>query len=208
MTTELQKYRARAIKILLDKADKVVPMLIDYQLDDFLRSLLNLPVRPSGHSPYSGWLASNNLRPNKAVNQISHAGIDLIKRFEGCRLTAYQCPAKVWTIGYGHTKTCKPGQKINLIEAERLLRQDLIVFEAALNKLVTVPLSQNQYDALVSFVFNVGSTALARSTLLVLLNRHDYLGAAEQFLRWTKAGNVTLAGLVARRKAEYELFLS
>lgn len=205
--TKLEQYRARAIALLLQKADKVVPMLIDYDLDDFLRNLLNLPKRPQGQAPYEGWMVSTK-QTVEEVRQVSATGLALIKRWEGCKSNAYLCPAKVWTIGYGHTKTVKPGMKITIDQAEELLKQDLAVFEQAVVRLVTVPLSQNQFDALVSFAFNVGTNALANSTLLSLLNRKNYLGAAEQFLRWTKAGNVTLKGLVERRKKEYELFMS
>lgn len=204
--TQLEQYRTRAVKLLLEKADKVVPMLIDYHLDDFLRNLLNLPARPEGQPPYAGWMIDPVL-PSVKPTKISEAGLSLIKKFEGCRVNAYLCPAKVWTIGYGHTKTVKPGQKITLESANQLLQQDVEVFEQAVVKLVKVPLNQNQFDALVSFAFNVGTGALANSTLLSLLNRKNYLGAAEQFLRWTKAGNVTLKGLVDRRKEEYKLFL-
>lgn len=205
--TQLEQYRIRAVKLLLEKADKVVPMLIDYDLDHFLRNLLNLPVRPEGQPPYVGWMTtqpSTSLQPTK----ISEAGLSLIKKFEGCRVNAYLCPAKVWTIGYGHTKTVKPGMKISLAEANQLLQQDVVVYEQAVVKLVKVPLNQNQFDALVSFAFNVGVGALANSTLLASLNRRNYLGAADQLLRWTKAGNVTLKGLVDRRAEERGLFLS
>lgn len=205
--SKLQEYRQRAVTLLLQKADHSVPMLIDYHIDDLLRSLLNLPPRPQGQPPYSGWMVSAE-QSTKALRHISGAGVDLIKRWEGCRTNAYLCPAKVWTIGFGHTKTAKAGLKITQTFAEELLRQDLAVYEQAVIKLVTVPLSQNQFDALVSFAFNVGTGALASSTLLSLLNRSNYLGAAEQFLRWTKAGSVTLPGLVSRRKAEYQLFMS
>jgi lysozyme len=203
----LENNRLRALKIYVDKADKSVPMLLDYHIDDFLRELLSLPGRPFGQPPYSGWLVSAE-PTTEAPSKISAKGLSLIKRWEGCRYTAYQCPAKVWTIGYGHTKTCQPGMKITPAEAERLLRADLAGFESAVSKLVTVPLSQHQFDALVSFAFNVGTGALANSTLLSLLNRKNYLAAAEEFKRWTKAGNVTLKGLVDRREEEYDLFMS
>ena len=205
--TQLEQQRTKAVQLLLQKADKGVPMLIDYHLDDFLRNLLNLPDRPEGQPPYSGWMVSTKT-PTEAPRYISDVGLSLIKKFEGCRVNAYLCPAKVWTIGYGHTKTVKPGQQITLEFANQLLQQDVEVFEQAVVKLVKVSLNQNQFDALVSFAFNVGVGALTQSTLLSLLNRKNYLGAAEQLLRWTKAGNVTLKGLVDRRKEEYELFLS
>lgn len=138
---------------------------------------------------------------------VSDDGIDLIKQFEGCRLTAYLCPAGVWTIGYGHTGSVNKGDAIDEDEADILLRADLRRFERSVSKLVGVPLSQGQFDALVSFAFNLGGGALQRSTLRQKLNRGDYDGAAEQFMKWTRAGGRVLAGLVRRRQAEYELFM-
>lgn len=135
-------------------------------------------------------------------------GIDLIKKFEGLRLEAYLCPARVWTIGWGHTKTAKQGQTITTKEAENLLRTDLKQFENGVKAFVKVPLNQNQFDALVSIAFNIGITAFSRSTLVMLLNDKDYLGAANQFDRWVKANGVTLPGLVKRRTEEKELFLT
>lgn len=205
--TKLEQYRARAIALLLKKADKVVPMLIDYYLDDFLRNLLNLPERPQGQGPYAGWMVESD-QLVKEVRQVSATGLALIKRWEGYRSLAYLCPAKVWTIGYGHTKTVKPGMKITIDQAEKLLRKDLVVFEQAVVRLVQVPLSQNQFDALVSFTFNVGTNAFANSTLLAALNRKNYPAAADQFLRWSKVGNTTLKGLLDRRIEERKLFLS
>lgn len=137
----------------------------------------------------------------------SQKGIDLIKQFEGCRLSAYKCPANVWTIGYGHTYGVKEGQTISQKQADKFLKDDLKSFEAAVTNYVKVPLSQNQFDALVSFSFNVGSEALRTSTLLKLLNQGKYSEAAEQFDRWVYASGKKLAGLVRRRKAEKELFL-
>lgn len=137
----------------------------------------------------------------------SQKGIDLIKQFEGCRLSAYKCPAGVWTIGYGHTYGVKAGQKISQKQADEFLKEDLKSFEAAVNKYVKVSLTQNQFDALVSFSFNVGSEALRTSTLLRLLNQGKYEEAAEQFDRWVFVSFKKLDGLVRRRKAEKELFL-
>ena len=139
--------------------------------------------------------------------QTSQKGIDLIKQFEGCRLLAYKCPAGVWTIGYGHTYGVKSGQKISQKQAEEFLKEDLKSFEAAVSKYVKVNLTQSQFDALVSFSFNVGSEALRTSTLLKLLNQGKYEEAAEQFDRWVFASFKKLDGLVRRRKAEKELFL-
>ena len=138
---------------------------------------------------------------------ISTNGIELIKQFEGCSLKAYKCPAGIWTIGYGHTNGVKEGQAITKIEAENLLKQDLARFEKVINNVIKVNLNQNQFDALISFSYNIGTGALKNSTLLKLLNNEDYKGAAEQFDKWVYAGGKKLAGLTKRRAAEKELFL-
>lgn len=146
------------------------------------------------------------------TNKTGTRGINLIKEFEGCRLTAYKCPAGVWTIGYGHTgtvdgKAVSSGMTITAAKATELLKADLSKYEAAVNSYVTVPINQNIFDALVSFSFNVGSNALKSSTLLKKLNSKDYNGAAAEFPKWNKAGGTVLNGLVRRRKAEQELFV-
>jgi lysozyme len=138
--------------------------------------------------------------------KISQSGIDLIKRFEGCRLKSYLCPAGVWTIGYGHTAGVRKNQIITSDQASAMLMSDLLQFERAINAMVAVPLKQGQFDALVSFAFNLGSGALASSTLLRKLNSGDFKGAADEFLRWNKAGGKVLEGLVRRRAAERQLF--
>ena len=140
--------------------------------------------------------------------KISAKGLALIKEFEGCELTAYVCPAGVLTIGYGSTGPhVSSGQTITEAEAEALLLKDLVRFEKAVNELVKVPMSQNAYDALVSFTFNCGEGAFAESTLLRELNegKDPNAVAKAQFPRWTNSG---LAGLVRRRTAEVELFCS
>lgn len=202
----LENNRLRALKVYADKADKSVPMLLDYHIDDFLRELLGLPDRPVGQPPYTGWLTTSQENPVIPI-KTSQAGIDLIKRWEGCRIKAYRCPAGIWTVGYGHTGTVKPGTSISYDKAEELLKQDLQRFEKAVKTLVTVPINQNQFDALVSFTYNVGVKAFGDSTLLSLLNQKKYLPASDQFLRWTKAGSKTLPGLVLRRSEERDLFL-
>lgn len=138
----------------------------------------------------------------------SQKGIDLITKFEGFRARAYKCPAGVWTIGYGHTKGVKAGQSVTLEGAQDLLRQDLKNFEDWVTKLVKVELTQGQFDALVSFCFNLGPGALDSSTLLKLVNQQKFALAADQFKRWNKAGGVELSGLTKRRAAERELFVS
>lgn len=136
----------------------------------------------------------------------SKNGIELIKKYEGCRLTAYKCPSNVWTIGYGHTKGVKKGMKITKAQAESYLKSDLITYEDTVNKYVKVSINQNQFDALVSFSFNCGMGALKTSALLKKLNKKDYSGAANEFLRWNKSNGKVLNGLTKRRKAERNLF--
>jgi len=141
----------------------------------------------------------------------SSNGLALTKEFEGCRLTAYQDSVGVWTIGYGHTgpDVRWPGQRITQEQAEGLLMKDIKRFEDGVNRYVTWPwINQNQFDALVDFAFNLGLGNLASSTLLKKINGGDLKGAAEEFLRWDKAGGKVLAGLTRRRKAERDLFLS
>ncbi|MFZ5335350.1 lysozyme [Enterobacter asburiae] len=145
--------------------------------------------------------------------QISDKGIALIKQFEGCKLTAYQDSVGVWTIGYGWTKPVdgKPiraGMTIKQETAERLLKTGLVSYESDVSRLVKVGLTQGQFDALVSFTYNLGGRSLSTSTLLRRLNAGDYAGAADEFLRWNKAGGKVLNGLTRRREAERALFLS
>lgn len=143
--------------------------------------------------------------------KISQAGLDLIKSFEGLRLEAYKCPANIDTIGYGSTGFhVKPGLKITEKEAEDLLRKDVVRFEKAVNDLIEVPLNQQQFDALVSFAFNVGINALATSTLRKRLNNKEEPNkvANEELRKWVKGENGPLPGLVKRREAESLLFRS
>ena len=139
--------------------------------------------------------------------KISQNGINLIKQFEGLRLEAYQCSAGVWTIGFGHTGSdVYKGLTITQEKAENLLKIDLTIHCNNISKLVKVKLNQNQFDALVSFEFNIGYGNLSSSTLLKLLNKGDYMGAANQFERWVYAGGKVSEGLKKRRKAEMSLF--
>lgn len=144
--------------------------------------------------------------------QISEKGLELIKEHEGLRLKAYRCPAGVWTIGYGHTKGVKRGMVITKLHADRFLMEDVEEVEGAVNRMVAVPLTQGQFDALVSFAFNLGAGKLSRSTLLKQLNKGNYSLAAGQFERWVYASQrgmkVKLHGLVVRREEEKELFES
>ena len=143
------------------------------------------------------------------VNNLSYSdqGLALTEQFEGLQLTAYQDPVGVWTIGYGHTGSdVQPGLTITQEQASDLLLQDVAGAVAAVNRLVTIPLTQNQFDALVDFTFNVGQGNLASSTLLRELNAGNTEGAADQFLVWVYAKGVELPGLVTRRQAEAALF--
>ncbi|MBR8502031.1 lysozyme [Enterobacter asburiae] len=145
--------------------------------------------------------------------QTSDKGIALIKQFEGCKLTAYQDSVGVWTIGYGWTqpvdgKPIRAGMTIKQETAERLLKTGLVSYEIDVSRLVKVSLTQGQFDALVSFTYNLGARSLSTSTLLRKLNAGDYAGAADEFLRWNKAGGKVLNGLTRRREAELALFLS
>lgn len=138
----------------------------------------------------------------------SQEGIDLIKHFEGCQLKSYKCPAGIWTIGYGHTGyDVKEGLEWTQLLADNMLKTDLVKYESALSKLVKVDLSQCQFDALVSFTYNLGSGNLAKSTLLKLLNESDFNGAANQFCRWVNPGSTFEKGLKRRREAERLLFI-
>ena len=145
--------------------------------------------------------------------QTSDKGIALIKQFEGCKLTAYRDSVGVWTIGYGWTqpvdgKPIRAGMTIKQETAERLLKTGLVSYESDVSRLVKVGLTQGQFDALVSFTYNLGARSLSTSTLLRKLNAGDYAGAADEFLRWNKAGGKVLNGLTSRREAERALFLS
>ena len=146
----------------------------------------------------------------------SQSGIDLIKSFEGFSSSMYYCPAGKPTVGYGHV--ILPGEKelscskITNEQAEALLRADLLPRENAVNRLVKVSISQEKFDALVSFVYNIGEANLEKSTLLKKINANDFIGAGEEFVRWNKStvgGKlIELPGLTKRRLVEKSLFLS
>lgn len=150
---------------------------------------------------------------NETVRYVASEGMigsdkwkEIVTSFEGLRLKAYDDGVGVWTIGYGHTLGVKRGDVITEARADELLRKDVARFEAAVNRLVTVPLTQYQFDALTSFTFNLGSGNLASSTLLKKINAGDYSAAADEILRWNRAGGKVWPGLVRRRKAERTMF--
>jgi lysozyme len=138
--------------------------------------------------------------------KLSRAGLRLIEESEGLRTSAYRDSVGVWTIGYGHTNGVKPGDACDEGKAADWLLEDVAAAEAAVSRLVSVPLAQGAFDALVDFVFNLGEGALAGSTLLRKLNAGDPAGAAAEFPRWCHAGNAVLPGLVTRRARERALF--
>lgn len=140
------------------------------------------------------------------MRMINQAGIELIKSFESLRLKSYVCDGGKLTIGYGHTKGVKHGQEITESQADLFLLDDLQDAQQAVSALVRVLLNDNEYAALVSFVFNVGRGNLEKSTLLRLLNKGIYDTVPAQLMRWNKANGEELGGLTRRRKAEAELW--
>lgn len=141
---------------------------------------------------------------------ISEQGLELIRQHEGCRLESYQDSVGIWTLGYGHTKGVQRGTACTQEQAEAWLMDDVKEAEACIagNVLAFVPLTQGEYDALASFIFNLGCRAFKNSTLLKKLLASDYDGASLEFRKWSHAGGVELAGLVARREAERQMFES
>lgn len=138
--------------------------------------------------------------------QISNKGLDLIKFYEGLELEAYKCAAGVLTIGYGWTHDVKEGDTITEERAEELLREGIVQYENAVDDLVNVPLEQHQFDALVSWVYNLGKANLAASTLLKKVNAQEFDEVPEQIKRWNKAGGKVLEGLIKRRESEAHLW--
>ena len=136
---------------------------------------------------------------------ISDKGIYAIKKFEGCELIAYQDAVGVWTIGYGHTKGVSEGDIISSAQAEALLLKELKEYENYVHELVEVPLHQYQFDALVSWTYNLGPTNLKSSTMLKVLNEGKYNEVPDQMRRWNRAGGKVLEGLVKRRDYEARL---
>ena len=145
--------------------------------------------------------------------KINAAGLDLIKRWEGLRLTAYQDSVGIWTIGYGHTAEAGPpapkaGMKITETEATDILARDLGQYERAVTKAISVAPTSNQFAAMVSLCFNIGPTNFAKSSVVRRMNEGNPKAAADAFLLWNKAGGKVLKGLTARREDEKKLFLT
>lgn len=135
----------------------------------------------------------------------SKSGLALTEQFENCRLSAYQDQVGVWTIGYGHTKGVKAGDVCTQAQADAWVLEDVQSCVDAVNR-ATVELTQDEFDALVDFAFNLGIGALLKSTLWRKLNAGDYHGAADEFEKWDMAGGKHIAGLLRRRKAEHVVF--
>lgn len=148
-----------------------------------------------------------NMEDKKMTGRISEEGINLIKSFEGCRLSAYQDSGGIWTIGYGHTSNVYSGMKITEEQAEIFLEKDVEISQREVDRDVLVSINQNQFDTLVSFTYNVGTKAFRTSTLLKKINRKDMEGAANEFEKWVKADGRIIRGLEKRRKIEKDIFL-
>lgn len=142
------------------------------------------------------------------AKRVNLAGIALVVHFESFQPNAYRDSGGVLTIGYGHTSTVQENDVIDMYTARELLRKDMKVAEDMVNSAVKVPLTNNQFGALVAFTFNVGITAFSKSTMLKKLNNGDYDGAAAEFEKWTKVNGTELKGLVKRRAAERQLFVT
>ena len=152
------------------------------------------------------WVVIILLAIGMILMKLGEKGTEILKYFEGCKLTAYQDSVGVWTIGYGHTKGVYDGMTITQDEAERMLLDELVEYEGYVANMVTVPLNQEQFDALTVWVYNLGPTNLKSSTLLKRLNEGNFDDVPNQIKRWDKAGGKQLAGLTKRRAAEARHF--
>lgn len=166
-------------------------------------------VEPGDEPPASAPESSSNDLGNaaNASLRMNDAGLTIIEESEGLRLEAYNAGGQ-WLIGYGHSRTAEAGMVITESQAEQLLREDVRASEDAVKKMVLVPLNENQFSALVSFAYNLGSGAFSRSTVLDALNRGDYTQAADNFRNHNTGGGEVIAHLVERREKERALFLT
>ena len=156
--------------------------------------------------PFGMTEVKRNISGGTINMKTSLEGVSLIKKFEGCELEAYKCAAGVWTIGYGSTKNVQEGDVISQSHADHLLEVELEEYEGYINDLVTAPLNEDQFSALVAWVYNLGPNNLKSSTMLKVLNEGKYDEVPHQMQRWNKANGEILEGLVRRRKAESLLF--
>lgn len=193
---------AEAVRLKDDKPIFDVARDLDDDEDGLSQAEVDL-INAGLAAARQGW---EQLPPVARGRQIGPRGLALIKGFEGLRLAAYLCPAKVWTIGYGSTGShVKPGMVISEAEADGLLRRDLDRFEQAVDN-AAPGASQAQFDAMVSLAFNIGVGAFLRSSVLRLHKAGDFRRAAEAFGMWNKAGGRVLPGLTRRRAAEAALY--
>ncbi|MBR1776170.1 lysozyme [bacterium] len=176
-------------------------------LDDKRSFSINFKV-PSKKTTQKTTVSKSSEYKNVNSLRVNDAGFDIIKDYESLRLNAYKCPAGVPTIGYGHTKGVKMGQKISKKQALNYLKSDVQSAVDIVRKLVKVPLTQNQFSALVSFVFNVGEGNFSKSTMLTYINKRQYAKAANEFAKWNKASGSVQRGLVRRRESEKNLFMA
>lgn len=178
-------------------------------MTDILNKIKNMVQKPEVIQPIIIIDKTKEPAPKLKTGQ---GGINLIKKYEGCRLEAYPDPATnndPWTIGYGHTgPEVKKGLKITLDQAEEYLKTDLIKFENYIHNYVTVIITQNQFDALISFTYNEGPVNLKNSTLLKKINNNEFKEGAEEFAKWNKGAGKVMDGLTKRRASEKELFLT
>lgn len=142
------------------------------------------------------------------IRTINDAALQLIKSFEGCRLTAYQDQRGIWTAGFGHTGNVNEGDVITQEQADQYLLGDLQHAESTVGRLVHVDISDNQFGALCSLTYNIGSGNFQSSTMLKLINKDDFADAANEFLKWNHVNGVPNDGLLRRRSAERDLFLT
>ena len=138
----------------------------------------------------------------------SYTSYELVKRYEGCRLTPYMDMVGIWTVGYGSTTEVVPGERISQAEAEDRLQEDMEIAEACVNGAVTSTLTQNQFDALCSWVFNLGCKRFRESTMLAKINAGEWDQAAIELRKWDMAGGRHVDGLMRRRRDESKLFES
>jgi lysozyme len=167
---------------------------------------------PKNSNVWDFWFYRNFIHRfcNNRIRKLMHTsdkGFELIKKFEGCELEAYQCAAGVWTIGYGHTKDVQEGDKWTEEKADFMLWRELDdEYEHYVNSLVTAPMNQSQFDSLISWTYNLGPNNLKKSSMLRVLNEGKYDEVPAQMKRWNKAKGKVLAGLTRRREAEALMF--
>lgn len=205
----INKYKKKN-KSLLQKMEGLTRLL----LAGILLAAFSINIKDRGTGKYENYNQGQVVASGPSSNKLSLEGKKSLKSFEGFKPNAYKLPGeKYWTIGYGHNgPDVKPGQTISKEQADKMFDQDIQIYEKAVSNAVTVPISQNMFDALVIFTYNNGigdakmGTGFLGSTLLKKLNSGDYLGAKNEFGRWVRANGKVSEGLVKRRAFEADLF--